>query len=128
MRKKMNITGRLLLLSVLSICFLAGIFCSSVLAATEQIPKVGPVKINSHPKSLEGKTVILRWNEKMNGDKYLNRVGELLAQQVKNIKIIKLWEVDKSTAAISKDLPASEQVAAAIVRLKPDLVIAAQAD
>jgi hypothetical protein len=44
------------------------------------------------------------------------------------VKIIKLWEVDKSTAAISKDLQASEQVAATIAKLKPDLVIAAQAD
>ena len=89
---------------------------------------MGPVKINPHPASLEGKTVLLRWNGKMNGDKFLTRVGELLTQQVKNVKIIKLWEVDKSTAAISKDLQASEQVAAAIAKLKPDLVIAAQAD
>jgi hypothetical protein len=47
---------------------------------------------------------------------------------VKNVKIIKLWEMDKSTAAISKDLQASEQVATAIAKLKPDLVIAAQCD
>jgi hypothetical protein len=97
-------------------------------AASEKVPKVGPVKINAHPASLEGKTVLLRWNEKMNGDKYLTRVGELLTQQVKNVKIIKLWEVDKSTAAISKNLEASEKVTATIVKLKPDLVIAAQAD
>jgi hypothetical protein len=96
--------------------------------AAEKAPKVGPEKINLHPANLEGKTVLLRWNEKMNGDKYLTRVGELLTQQVKNVKIIKLWEVDKSTAAISKDLQASEQVAATIAKLKPDLVIAAQAD
>ncbi len=96
--------------------------------AAEKVPKVGPVKMNPHPSTLEGKTVLLRWNEKMNGDKYLTRVGELLTQQVKNVKIIKLWELDKSTAAISKDLEASEKVAAAVAKLKPDLVIAAQAD
>ncbi len=64
----------------------------------------------------------------MNGDKLLTRTGELLTQKVKNVKTIKLWEVDKSTAAISKDLQASEAVAATIERLKPDLVIGAQAD
>jgi hypothetical protein len=105
-----------------------GSLFTTAMAASEKVPKVGPVKINPHPTSLEGKTVLLRWNEKMNGDKYLTRVGELLTQQVKNVKIIKLWEVDKSTAAISKDLQASEQVAATIAKLKPDLVIAAQAD
>jgi len=107
---------------------LAGGTFSSTHAAAEKVPKVGPVKINPHPASLDGKTVLLRWNGKMNGDKYLTRLGELLAQQVKNVKIIKLWEVDKGTAAISKDAQASEEVAAAIARLKPDLVIASQAD
>ena len=106
----------------------AGLFCHSAVAATEKAPKVGPVKINAHPASLEGKTVLLRWNGKLNGDKFLTCVGEHLTQQVKNVKIIKLWEMDKSTAAISKDLQASEQVAAAIAKLKPDLVIAAQCD
>ena len=105
-----------------------GGFFATAMAASEKLPKVGPVKINAHPANLEGKTVLLRWNGKMNGDKFLTRVGELISQQVKNVKIIKLWEVDKSTAAISKDAQASEQVASAIAKLKPDLVIAAQAD
>ncbi len=97
-------------------------------AKEEKAPKAGPVKLNPHPASLEGKTVLLRWNGKFNGDKYLTRVGELLGQKVKNVKIVKLWEMDKSTAAISKDLQASEQVAATVAKVKPDLVIAAQAD
>ena len=111
----------------LAVVSIGGLF-TTAMAASEKVPKVGPVKINPHPTSLEGKIVLLRWNGKMNGDKYLTRVGELLAQQVKNVKIIKLWEVDKSTAAISKNLEASEKVAATIAKLKPDLVIAAQAD
>ena len=94
----------------------------------KKIPKVGPLKLNPHPATLEGKTVLLRWNGKYNGDKYLSRVGELMAQQVKNVKIIKMWEMDKGTAAISKNAEVSEQVAASIAKLKPDLVIAAQAD
>jgi len=39
-----------------------------------------------------------------------------------------MWEIDKSTAAISKNAEVSEQVAADIAKLKPDLVIGAQAD
>ena len=108
--------------------FLLAGFSGYAGAKEEKAPKVGPVKLTAHPASLEGKTVLLRWNGKFNGDKYLTRVGELLSQQVKNVKIVKLWEMDKSTAAISKDLQASEQVAATVAKLKPDLVISAQAD
>ena len=115
-------------LSLFVVVFLVAGLSGYAAAKEEKIPKVGPVKLNPHPASLEGKTVLLRWNGKFNGDKYLTRVGELLGQKVKNVKIVKLWEADKSTAAISKDLQASEQVAAAVVKVKPDLVIAAQAD
>ncbi len=101
---------------------------TGAVAKQEKIPKVGPVEVNPHPKSLEGKTVLLRWNGKFNGDKYLSYLGECLTKQVKHLKLIKLWEVEKSSASISKDLQASEQVAAAVAKLKPDLVIAAQAD
>ncbi len=94
----------------------------------KKLPKVGPVKMNQHPSSLEGKTVVLRWNGKYNGDKYLDRVGELISQKMKGVKIVKMWEIDKSTAAISKNAAVSEQVAVSIANLKPDLVIAAQAD
>jgi len=111
-----------------AVCFLVAGLSSYAGAKEEKAPKVGSVKLNAHPASLEGKTVLLRWNGKFNGDKYLARVGELLTQQLKNAKIIKLWEEDKATAAISKNLQASEQVAASVARLKPDLVIAAQAD
>jgi len=109
-------------------CFLVVGLSSDAGAREEKAPKVGPVKLNPHPASLEGKTVLVRWNGKFNGEKYLTGVAELLTQQVKNVKIIKFWETDKSTAAISKNLQASEQVAAAVAKLKPDLVIAAQAD
>ena len=117
------------LLIGLAIFLGAGIFCDSGWAAVEkQMPKVGPVKLNLHPATLEGKTVLLRWNGKYNGDKFLARLGELLTQQVKNVKIIRLWELDPATAAISKDGEASEEVANKIAKMKPDLVIAAQAD
>jgi len=112
------VTGMFLLLSL----------SGTTEAKQEKIPKIGPVKLNAHPSSLEGKTVLLRWNGKFNGDKYLSYLGECLTKQVKNVRLIKLWEIEKSSASISKDLQASEQVAAAVAKLKPDLVIAAQAD
>jgi hypothetical protein len=115
-------------LTVLALVLFAGALWGSSGAAAEKVPKVGPVKINLHPMNLQGKTVLLRWNGKMNGDKFLIRVGELLTQQVKDVKIIKLWEVDKNTATIPKNLESSEQVAATVAKLKPDLVIAMQAD
>jgi len=97
-------------------------------APKEEVPKVGPVKMNAHPSSLEGKTVVLRWNGKYNGDKFLLRVGELLTQQVKGVKVVRLWEMDKETAAISKNGAVSEEVAGKIAKLRADLVIASQAD
>ena len=97
-------------------------------AEDKKVPKVGPVKLNPHPANLEGKTVLLRWNGKYNGDKYLSRVGELMIQQVKKVKIVKMWEMDKGTAAISKNSEVSEQAAVNIAKMEPDLVIAAQAD
>ena len=117
------------LLIGLAIFLVVGSLSTSGWAAAEkQMPKVGPVKLNAHPSTLEGKTVLLRWNGKYNGDKFLARLGELLTQQVKNVKIIRLWEMDSTTAVISKNGEASEEVAYKIAKLKPDLVIAAQAD
>jgi hypothetical protein len=97
-------------------------------SAERQVPQIGPVKMNPHPASLEGKTVLLRWTGKYNGDKFLDRVGELLNQRIGRVKIVKMWKVDSSTAVISKKGEVSEQIAAKIARLKPDLVIASQAD
>jgi ABC-type Fe3+-hydroxamate transport system substrate-binding protein len=104
--------------------------CSSAPAATPTAAAapVGTVQLNPHPASLEGKTVVLRWNSKPNGDKYLTRIGELLSEQVKGIKIIKLWEVDPTTAVITKTDADSVTIAEKIAALKPDLVIASQGD
>jgi len=116
------------LMVLLVIVSVEGIFVHAGASEDKKLPKVGPVKMNHPPSSLEGKTVLLRWNGKYNGDRYLSRIGELMSQQIKSVKIIKMWEIDKSTAAISKNAEVSEQVAASIAKLKPDLVIAAQAD
>jgi hypothetical protein len=97
-------------------------------AAKASIPKIGPVKLNPHPSDLAGRTVLLRWNGKMNGDKYLDYLSDLLKNRYKEIKIIKLWETNPGTAIISKKTEISDQIATTITAMKPDIVIAAQAD
>jgi ABC-type Fe3+-hydroxamate transport system substrate-binding protein len=96
--------------------------------AKEEGIKVGPVKMVSHPSTLEGKTVLLRWNGKPNGDNFLNRIAELLTDQVKEVKSIKIWETEKSTTVISDSLWKSEEITEKIIKLKPDIVISVQAD
>jgi hypothetical protein len=69
------------LLSLLTILLLSvGLSVCSKSKAPEEgkIPKVGLIKLNPHPFTLEGKTVVLRWNGKYNGDNFLNRIAELL--------------------------------------------------
>ena len=119
----------LLFSTALSVVFLGGLLCGSpVMAAKEQVPLVGPVTLNAHPNSLEGKTVVLRWNSKFNGDKFLDRLGELLIQKVPKVKIVKMYLVDPSTVMVSKNMEESLSIAARIAERKPDLVIASQAD
>jgi len=92
------------------------------------VMKSEPIKFVARSTSLEGKTVILRWNAKPNGDILLNRLGELLVQNVKGIKVIKAWEVAPETRIISYGHATSLAVAKKLASLKPDLVIAAPAD
>jgi hypothetical protein len=78
--------------------------------------------------SLDGKTIVLRWNEKHNGDNFLNRIAELVKKNVSSAKVIKLYEIDKSTVGISGSAKESVRIAEVIKGLKADIVIAAQAD
>lgn len=78
--------------------------------------------------SLEGKTIVLRWNEKHNGDKFLDRIAELLNEKFPTAKVIKLYEVDKSTIKISGSAKEAARIADVIKGLKADIVIAAQTD
>jgi hypothetical protein len=119
---------RIWLTLLLGLLFVSVFAAHAIAASDKQVPMVGPVKINVHPASLEGKTVVLRWNGKMNGDKFLTRFSELLTQQVKNVKVVKMWEVDKGTVSISKTPEVSIEVAKKIAAYKPALVIASQAD
>ncbi len=89
---------------------------------------ITPVKPAPRLTTLEGKTVVLRWNGKHNGNNFLDRVAELLAQKVPSAKVIKLYEVDKSTVKISGSNAESARIAKVIQDLKADLVIGSQAD
>ena len=95
----------------------------------EGVIKIDPMKLNPHPTSLEGKTVMLRSNGKHNGDKFLIRVGELLKEKVKDLKIIYSWEVAPETVdPITGSHERSKKFAQKLASFKPDLVIASQAD
>ena len=95
----------------------------------EGVIKIEPMEINPHPSTLQGKTVLLRWNGKHNGDKFLDRLAELLAQNVKDIKIIKSWEVAPETVdPITGSQERSMELMKKLAAYKPDLVIGSQAD
>ena len=90
----------------------------------EGVVVVKPVEIAPRLASLEGKTVLLRWNGKHNGNNFLDRVGELLTQQVKGVKIVKMWEAVPG----SHNYPMRPEDFQAALKLKADLLIASQAD
>ncbi len=93
------------------------------------VVKIEPMEINPHPSTLEGKTIMLRWNGKHNGDNFLNRVAELLVEKVKDVKIIKSWEVAPETVdPITGSQERSLELMRKLAALKPDLIIASQAD
>ena len=89
---------------------------------------IQPIKPAPRLSTLDGKTIALRWNSKHNGDNYLNRIAELLADKVPTAKVIKVYEVDKSTIKTSASNQESARIAKVIKDLKPDLVIGSQAD
>lgn len=94
----------------------------------EGIVKIDPIQINAHPSTLHGKTIVLRWNAKNNGDEFLIKVAELLTRQFKDLEIIKAWEVLPETKIISQSPEKSQEFAKKIAAFKPDLVIGSQAD
>lgn len=90
----------------------------------EGVVVVEPVEIAPRLASLEGKTVLLRWNGKHNGNNFLDRIAELLAEQVPTAKIIKMWEAIPG----SNGYPMKDADFQAALELKPDILIASQAD
>jgi hypothetical protein len=95
----------------------------------EGVIRIEPMNINPHPPTLEGRTVMLRWNGKHNGDNFLNRVAEMLTERVKDVKIIKSWEVAPETVEpITGSRERSMELMRKLAAFKPDLVIGSQAD
>jgi hypothetical protein len=94
----------------------------------EGVVKTESMRVTPHLSSLEGKTVMLRWNGKHNGDRFLNRIAELLVRQVNKVKIIKSWEVAPETATSSKSQEKSGMFVTKLAGFKPDIVIASQGD
>jgi len=133
-----NQPGRMIsVLLIITLCLLAASVFASPKAIIQKwevlnpegVIKIEPMKINPHPSTLEGKTIMLRWNGKHNGDKFLERVGELLKERVKDVRVIKSWEVAPETVdPIAGSQERSQEFAKAIAKFKPDIVIGAQSD
>src|ERR1035437_11041388 len=64
--------------------------------------------------TLEGKTIVLRWNDKHNGNNFLDRIAELLKEKVPSAKVIKLYEIDKTTIKISGSAQEAARIAKVI--------------
>jgi hypothetical protein len=94
----------------------------------EGVINIAPMKLADRPTTLNGKTIVLQWNGKTNGDNFLNPIAEMLTQQFKDVKIIKAWELAPELKTISQNPVKSKQIADKIATWKPDLVIASQAD
>lgn len=77
---------------------------------------------------LAGKTIVLRWNGKNNGDILLDRLAERLAADYPTAKIIKSYVVDPSLNSITGHVGESQRVADVLKGMGPDIIIAAQAD
>jgi len=99
-----------------------------VLINPEGTVQLETVSAKPRPKSLEEKTVLLRWNGKHNGDLFLNRIGELLKEKVKDVKIVKAWEIMPETKVITSNAHKSREFAKKLSALKPDISIGAQGD
>jgi hypothetical protein len=94
----------------------------------EALVQIEADQVNPHPKDLSGKTVVLYWNGKPNGDLFLNRIGELLAERVDNVKVIKAWEVRPFTKRTDPTVEASRGTAQELAGLNPDLIVGAPGD
>jgi hypothetical protein len=90
--------------------------------------KITPIKMAARINSLEGKTIGLKWNQKPNGNIFLDRIAELLKEKVPSAKIIKFYEVEPTTVPQSANMDVAEAKAKIIAKYKPDIVIGAQCD
>ena len=106
----------------------AGVSQTWTLIDPEGVIQVEPVKVNPHPSNLEGKTVLLLWNGKHNGDHFLTRIGELLSEKVQNLNIVKSWELVPGSDTISGSPAKSLAKVKKLMAFKPDITIGSQCD
>ena len=80
--------------------------------------------------ALEGKTIALRWNGKNNGDVVLDRLAELLSKKYPSAKVVKVYRdmADQNVSKISATQAESKRISKAVASVRPDIVIASQAD
>lgn len=78
--------------------------------------------------TLEGKTIALRWNGKHNGNVVLDHLAELIVKKYPTAKIVKTYETDQSFNKISGSEAEADRITKAIAGVKPDILIASQAD
>ncbi len=94
----------------------------------EGVVRIAAMKLPPRISTLEGKTVVLRWNGKPNGNIMLDRIAELLLEKVKEVKVVKAYEMMPETSQISHSTQKGQEYAKKILTLKPDIVIGSQAD
>ncbi len=94
---------------------------------TVVLPSRAKRKSTYRRATLEGKAIALLWNAKANGDFFLNRVGELFAEKIRDVKVIKLWEVDPATKHYGPGAFPPELVKK-VKNLNPAIVIGSQGD
>lgn len=134
-RKHKSVAWLLVAVFIVSVFMISGCGSGSkaeeastwTLVNPEGVQKVEAIKLNEHPSSLEGKTVALRWNGKENGNVFLDVVAEQLEKNVKDIKVIKLYETMPETNDYGPSKMGPE-VIDKVAALKPDLIISSQAD
>lgn len=80
--------------------------------------------------TLEGKTIALRWNGKNNGDVVLDRLAELLSKKYPTAKVVKTYRdmAEQNVSKISATQDESMRITKAVASVRPDIVIASQAD
>lgn len=99
-----------------------------ILVNPEGVAQVEQSTVNPHPEDLHGKTVVLRWNGKHNGDIFLNHLAELMTERLRDVKIIKAWEAYPPSKMANQDSEVSKETAKRLSDWKPDIVIGSQGD
>ena len=95
------------------------------------VEHVSKTDVVPHDMDLNGKTIVLRWNTKPNGDIFLSRIAERLEKDFPAAKVVKAWEVNPKTNAGGVEravFGGTEGIADSVAALNPDIVIASQAD